>query len=996
MSIFNTITHLLGGTADSRIMAERVINKDTIILNNRSLSTLIAIKGFNSVRTGEALGQSFDDLERMIRSVCTDGSYVQVIYESNPETTQDMIKRRIAPNRVSAENIGLYHPLFFDDQVERLKDAVVDETVYLCLYTSFFLTDTERKRDEEALVEMAKKLKSGGSGHAQSETLQARQIIKRHRGNILNISTGLEDAGLSYTVVTADDAIVAMRKCIEPEFVTKDWTPATGSKMPPMRMFKADDVGQVLFPRIADQVLTCSMKADSEYPYVFKRGKTYVANAEMSVPPSPDNISSFTNLKARLPDSLPVRISYLVGGDGLQNVEGVKSALAAFLSVLPGGAESKRINLAIKSLRALSDETGIKPLSFRCNTVSWGKSMDEASENIEMVVKGFEGWASPKMDLDFANCFDTFFSTIPCNGTKNIAPCAAGMSQDVVKMLPWNRPSTPWQSGYMTMVNSSRLLSFDLGTALQESWNMNIFAPMGKGKSVIMMLLALSVLFKEGNREIPYILFLDIGPSSAGLLRLISNILPEDQRPLVLSKKLQFDPKMSINPLDTWTGARRPLPAERGHMLSVLNLLVTPANSDSAPKFASEILASCLDEVFDRFATREEGKVYEAGVDRKVDRAIEELNIEVDEHTLWWDIIDGLFLAGDMESAGLAQRYAVPLITDVINNLVQSESLRNLYGSYTFMMDGASSSEMKTLDVMANSLQAALRDFQIFSRPTVFSVNNARIVSLNLENVALDPKKTAVMYSVAKQVGARRFYISEEDAGFFPEIYREYYKNNAPKWRAIPKALFIDEKHRTRDKNNPNGVIGKMFDNMVKSDERVGRKYELYIIQASQMSADFDEESNALASTKLILGTNSAKEAEEIATTFGLTPDQTSVLRNKVLRPGQMLMVYNHKGGSDVQYMQSIVNTKFLYAVSTNSREVLLRKTLENKLGYFGSLDAIHHFFPIAGTLVDKLKDVAKVPDLDEVSKEKLDNLTVEIANDLADTWLEQKDKLNE
>ena len=134
-------------------------------------------------------------------------------------------------------------------------------------------------------------------------------------------------------------------------------------------------------------------------------------------------------------------------------------------------------------------------------------------------------------------------------------------------------------------------------------------------------------------------------------------------------------------------------------------------------------------------------------------------------------------------------------------------------------------------------ISSAVREYPIISGITQFDLGEAKIVSLDLDEVAKSGgdaanRQTAVMYMLARYVLAKNFYLTEEAVSDMTEIYRDFHKARILEIREDPKRLVYDEFHRTSH--------AKAVRDQVIVDMREGRKWKVQVSLLSQSLDDFD------------------------------------------------------------------------------------------------------------------------------------------------------------
>src|SRR5690606_18146633 len=134
-------------------------------------------------------------------------------------------------------------------------------------------------------------------------------------------------------------------------------------------------------------------------------------------------------------------------------------------------------------------------------------------------------------------------------------------------------------------------------------------------------------------------------------------------------------------------------------------------------------------------------------------------------------------------------------------------------------------------------ISSAVREYPILSRITAFDLGEARIVSLDLDEVAKSggdaaDRQTAIMYMLARYILARHYYLTEDALKDMPELYRAYHKSRILEIREDPKRIVFDEFHRT-------SKVQAVRDQVL-VDMREGRKWKVQISLISQSLDDFD------------------------------------------------------------------------------------------------------------------------------------------------------------
>ena len=452
-----------------------------------------------------------------------------------------------------------------------------------------------------------------------------------------------------------------------------------------------------------------------------------------------------------------------------------------------------------------------------------------------------------------------------------------------------------------------------------------IYGLPGQGKSVLMNALGLAFSLQGGQARLPLAAVIDIGPSSSGLVSLVREALPPERRHEAGWFPLRMTAAHAINPCDTQLGCRAPLPAERAFLTNLLSLMVTPAGAGGAPDGMRELIGPALSKAYALRSDREAGgepHAYTKGRDAEVDAAIAACGLELPDRPLWWEVVDLLFEAGAIEAAARAQRYAVPVLGDLLAS-VREPAVQGLVGDAAYGAGGESVTQAFT-----RILTALSGDWPVMFSPTAFDIGGARLAAIDLAEVAPQgsaeaDRQTAAFYLLARHALTRHWWIGEDALAAIPEPYRAWHAARLRDIRESPKRLCYDEFHRTAG--------APAVRAQVERDVREARKLRVRLALASQRLEDFGGALAELANRYWILGSGGkAREAETLAALFSLSDTLTDTVRYRLTGPGRdgapALLIAAGTGG---RFEQLVVNTPGpveLWALTTSPADVALRR----------------------------------------------------------------------
>ena len=288
----------------------------------------------------------------------------------------------------------------------------------------------------------------------------------------------------------------------------------------------------------------------------------------------------------------------------------------------------------------------------------------------------------------------------------------------------------------------------------------------------------------------------------------------------------------------------------------------------------------------------------------------------------------------------LAQRYAMPLLADAAS-VCRTKSIEDLYGKII-----APTGE-SLINAFGRMISSAVREYPILSRVTSFDLGDARVVSLDFDEVAKSggdaaDRQTAVMYMLARYILARHYYLTEENANDMPQIYQAYQKARIKEIREDPKRLVYDEFHRTSK--------ARAVREQVILDMREGRKWKVQIALISQSVDDFEPVMIEFATSIYIMDAGPKQAVDKTTQIFGLSETAKIALTTRVHGPREggatFLAQYATKFGMNTQLLTSTLGPIELWAFSTTVEDAHIRNQLYKRLGPAEARRVLATLFP--------------------------------------------------
>lgn len=948
-----------------------------IVAQDGSLASIVRFNGTKSV-----LGR--EQFERLIQLL--DGSFsvyfksrghqLQVVFRRDLDA-RGALERNAIQQRSTADRLSLGIHDLIDESVEKYSQYVYDEDCYLVFWSRPALLDTvEAKLATQATNEFRKESNWPATSDAQNLLRPISYLRDRHLSFVSKITDDLSspEFGCSVDVLDVDEALRSVRRSVYPDLTTDDWKAAIpGTKIPFRWKSNGDieDMSELLYPPLPRQIMTATAeigKNGSENlpdSNTVRVGSRVYAPLMVAVPPrEPQYFNTLFNSLNRaetrengVTRALPYSISFMLESDGM-SVMAFKSIFASLLSIT--SEQNRNINLATTALNEYRRDGGCI-VKLRIAAMTWAgidpDGIKELALRKSKLWRTLEGWGNPVVLERTGNPMIAFQTNALGLTTKHIGePCPAPLD-DAIALLPLTRPASPFSTG-STIYRSldGKILRYQRFSSEQTTWITLISGKPGSGKSVLMNNNNVECCLMPGITRLPYIGIIDIGVSSSGFIDLIRDSLPENMRHLAIYKRLQNSERDCINPMDTPLGKREPLPKDREFIKNFLSILVTPPERRGKPyEGMSNFVGRMIDLAFQKKSDRLEKaspETYKPGHNAVVDEAVAKLGYKILPATTYWELVDALFKAGYIYEAEVAQRYAVPTLNDLVG-VASSEEVEAEYGGV--MAEG----NRPLIKAFSLGIREAVGDYPIFSSHTRFDIGSARVISLDLQDVAIIGsdsayKQTALMYMIARQSFMKKVAFSKEDLPYFDDLYKPYYDRLINDMVDENKVLCMDEFHKT------GGHDGLKL--QVLTDGREARKWNLEIILASQLMEDFGELTK-IATALFILDSGTEETRRWLRDNIGLKPVEESALVNYVhganAHGATFLARFSTKNATYSQLFTMTAGAMRLWALSTTAEDRKLRGLLYESMPRQQARRLLAKRFPGGSCkkLVERLKE---------------------------------------
>lgn len=945
-------------------------NEHNLITREGGYLTLIDFKGAFRVMDGPAMDEFLDEiLNRLEGDLKQPGRVLEFCIMHYPDMVEKVVGKNVDLILSSVDRLKLNAKSFFNEKEEVLSKAANYYSCYLTIYTSpdvledmkgdVINRDRRSKADKKQLIKMGEHTPGPGVGIGE--------VGDSHNAFIKNLSKTI-DGKINYEVLRAKDALLAIKQMMFIETTADSWKPSfpgdkirvNNKKSTPI----ATDLSDLLSAPLATQFYDISPVRDLENnSLVDVDGKKF---APLVVEYGPSKPVMFTTLAENLKGEIPYRINIAIytGHEDVKKSLAKKSALGSYIQLF--NSNNSSIKKSVDELLMIGEKHSLCEMSITACT--WGDEREECIRNKRILMQAMSNWSGVSVIEErgdpigmFAESVGGIISTKGRQTPKFPMPVF-----EAFNMCPITLPSSAWDVGsFMFLTPFDSVYPIEIGSPKQTSWLNLVSAPPGYGKSFLLSAMNLSNIVKSGASSLPVLSILDIGYSSAVFVRLIQAMLPDDKKYLAQAYKLQNTKEFSINIFDTMLGCRYPTSLEKSQIEDLVMELLTPGDG-SAFEGMSEIVKLMIDKVYVLKSDKGEPNEYSPGQSRMVSDALNKHGIHEYDGMTWWKVTDALFNAGEYRLAKVAQRYAVPKLSD-LSSVLMDEAFSD-YKKYIINGMGA-------IDRIKGAIKHAVRDYPILSTISQFDIGDARIISLDLQDVVPrtdgdNSKQANVMYMLGKLATTKSFYMGKEALAEINPDYYDYHSEVFDDLDSVQKYLCVDEYHRTKS--------SKVFRSGLIRDAREGRKFGIIITVISQYDSDFDDDLVKASTNNFLLYVgDDDSERERIAKRFSISRaamDMAKVMCHGPSPEGSSLLYIGKiKGkGTVQQILRYVGGVKERWAYNTNKKDDRLVGKMIESVGVSRAYEILSKEFRegTAEPYIDALSksDEVKSVDVDLVS----------------------------
>lgn len=921
-----------------------------ILLDNGSMMTILAYDGTRTLVEQAVFYKFLNNLSGKLSVYLNKGCHqFGMVFRRDLNPTSDIYKIG-EMQKATATALGLDVDYLIEEAQEIYSKYVYDETNYIVLITQpTALDESEAQLEAKRRNLQFKGIVIPGMADSQNIFFVSSYLKSEHETYVESVTSAFNDTDFAGQIKKLDvaEAIKSIKKSVSPHTTDTNWTPqipyTTGQFRKVFARVKQNynpgDASHLLWQPLAEQIMRSTISAadsSSHYPIgsIITENRIY-SPLLVACPPSSlvnfnDLFVSLNNASTTLPDgsqrAIPFAVSFMLKGDGFSTIA-LKKSLAGILAV--ASVENANIKGAIASLKDYKDESGVI-VEMSMSAMTWAENntygIDEIHVRRSKLWRVIESWGGAQVTEKGGDPILGYTSCIHGLSAKHHAPKYCAPLWEALHFMPWCRQASPYPMG--TIMNRSldgKLMKIQPFSSELSTWIKLFVGRPGTGKSVAMNNDIFETCLIPGLKRLPFIFMVDVGLSSRGPVDVIKNNIKPELKHLATYRRLKNDIRFAINPLDVAVGRMHPVSDELEAMVSFLSTLITPVEASGKPeKGLSNFLSMLIEQTFvSKKEGTEKGKpnLYEPHRNQELDGFLHKLNIDTSGKS-YYELVNILHDKRAYRARDLCQRYAMPILTDMISVAATNPEITSRYEN------ARTESGESIIEMFNRNMSEAISMYPIFTEHTKFDIDTARIIALDLQDViGKNPKQSSLFFQIARMSGKKRIAFTQDDVETFPPNFRPYYERLVREISEDPKVFAYDELHNAK---RDEGLFAELL-----RDCRESRKWNMGLKFASQLMSDFgDIPSMATSFVIADRGTDVTRKFTKEA--ISLSDSEVLALEHSPSLSPEGLIYFSKtisKNGAFVSLMILTLGPRRMWSFTSDAKDRVLKESLVQMIG---------------------------------------------------------------
>ncbi|MDF3025090.1 MAG: icmB, partial [Alphaproteobacteria bacterium] len=439
-NLLRPIVRLLRQPVESFIRLETSDSEFVFAAEDGSLLTVLKVDGARQI-IGDAEYKKIlsDCVVKMGTTFDRPGHALQIYFSRNPDRIQEEIRKLLRPNYTAAKNVGLEIEDIFEERARHLCHYLAWEEIYFVLWTRPAVLS---KSDMAREAERSRKKKWVKADDAQYPFAAIEGLRTRHQSFVGSTVTSLREMGMQCAEMEVHDALVTIRSNLIQVSGDSSWRAfLPGDPIPARAPEKKSDLSEILWPTLRQQLTMASARVINDH--VVEMGKYYWGGVDMVL--GPTDPLPFPMFLARMSESkTPFRMSILIEGGGIQGM-----AMQAFLSSVFAvtNADNKQVKDALEALSMMSRNEPV--VKMRLSFCTWAPKgdMELIEDRLSALTQSAESWGYAQVSHISGDPLDQVMSSALAIHCASTAPPAVVPLYEIMKLVPWQRASSPFDRG---------------------------------------------------------------------------------------------------------------------------------------------------------------------------------------------------------------------------------------------------------------------------------------------------------------------------------------------------------------------------------------------------------------------------------------------------------------------------------------------------------------------------------------------------------------------
>lgn len=952
--------------------------EDTLYTQSGGMVTVYRLMGAIQRFSGEQREERMARLETRLETWNKEpGVYVSFLHEHDHTKVRPHLEEHHAPMRETMNRFGMSdgnHLL--DSREDLLAGSLKHDALYLVIHTTHAVVDAKRRK--------AAKDNTFGVIGAQSAAVY-HEVEDLHESTCRLFGDMLKEMTVLFSVMPARQVVGELASMWSRHEQSPNKFMLVGDRVNGLldtygyaknkdgRYRAVLNREQATLPRIGEQVFTDKIYYPLDRDDSFRVRDTHQAAFRLTRSPGGSGFSTYNTLRENITRDVPYRIHFqMASGTSGSAALGLKQILSYAVSAF----RPKNIDVArsIDSLKAL-EEAGYTHMSLKVVVATWAKNREALERNADRLDKAFSNWGGAGLTRIIASPDRVVSETLP--GAIIRGPAAFMPIQMLSEIMPVEVAASPWESGLLMRSGENQPYPIDPGDESLINFHVYVLiGGTGRGKSVTMTDILKACLFRRGQDDLPEVRYLDVGYTSKAMFSYLRYLLPDNKRHQIVHEVMQNTAAYATNPWDTPLGMQEQSPQEKSFLVDFVSDVLTSGDSsgatmDGALQNLLDSLASMVVSEAYRMMSRngEHRRLYYDISDVRPDfaEALHRHAIEARSgETSWWALVDALYAVHEIDLAEVAQRYAVPNFADMPNILASSSSIQE---SYKNMAPGGT----HVLEYASTVLSTLITNYPVLAHETRVNFQQARIVGVDMQDVANTQEETNLFYSLLQNVLSRGFMMDPDEIARLdmPDQYREFHRDRIRALRARDKIFLFDELHRLSvglDQTAPPPPAMMRLMRWIKEVRKYGIKLMLSTQSIAHMPDEIKEDEMWSLFFNMGIG---RKQQQRVGELFDVSEYGMEVMRHELNGPeagkgAPCLFMANTSKGKLEQKIYVSTSPMELWAAPTNQGNLVLMQEVLREIGDpVLTARALTVLFPggSAGKEIDRLKKEQEMTD---------------------------------